>query len=238
MFYEFEGQTETEAVQNAMKALNIKNFDYEIISESKRGLFKKSSVKIRVILKEAQNSNDDIFSVNDKHIDDDLDEVIVKVKEGDKLSEAEESVIDFIDTLIEKMGYDGKAELVARGSTGKDYFNIRTSVDSAMLIGYRGERLDALQILSNSFIAKSSGDDNFRVVLDVDGYRETHKDRMISDALEIAKKVKASGKSYLLDPLNSYERRLVHRAISQIEGLGTESQGNGLLKRIKIFKIN
>ena len=92
--------------------------------------------------------------------------------------------------------------------------------------------------MSNSFVAKNSSDENFRVVLDVDGYRESHKDRMINEALEVAKKVKTSGKSYLLDPLNSYERRLVHRAISQVGGLGTESQGNGLLKRIKIFKID
>ena len=74
-----------------------------------------------------------------------------------------------------------------------------------------------------------------RVVLDAENYRNRKEDSIIKTAYYVAKRVKATKHSALLEPMNSYERRLVHRALDNFDGVRTESEGEGAIKTIRVI---
>ena len=230
MEIEFDGSSEKEAVQNAINELNVKDFEYEVISETKKSLFKKPSVRIRVFLK------DDSQEKSKKEEIEEEEESMIPAESIEPQNDIEKDIVDFICGLAKCMDIQITPEIVARGNRGKLLINLE-SEDTAHVIGYKGERLDALQIIVSSFVLRKYPDFTSRIVLDVDNYRETRTQKILNDSLYQAKKVKSSGKPIFLEPLNSYERRIVHKAISELGGLATESYGNGLLKKIKIFRV-
>jgi spoIIIJ-associated protein len=106
-------------------------------------------------------------------------------------------------------------------------------VDRDLLIDHKAEALDALQYLANRIIYR--GRAGKKIHFDSGGYRRGREDEIVEAARRTAGTVKARGREQLLNPLNPYERRLVHLALSEIDGIGTRSIGDGFLKRIAIF---
>ena len=144
MFCDFEGKTEEEAREKAIEELGLEdgNFDVEVIDTVKKGLFKKPVVKIRVFYggEEGKNpeSEDNVNFLTKP-------EKKVLVSEN----EAEEKILGFVDTLINKMGYEGKAYISFRKD---DKLGIDIdSQDSAILIGRKGKNLDAIQLITNVY---------------------------------------------------------------------------------------
>jgi spoIIIJ-associated protein len=140
-----------------------------------------------------------------------------------------------ITTLLGHMGYS---------VTVKDYRNVeegKLMVDlesefAGYIIGKHGRTLEALQFMTNLVVEKITGEQP-KILLDIENYR----DRRAQHLMEIAKKtgeyVLKTGKSRLLDPLNPYERRLVHMALQDNEHVKTESEGNGVYKRVRVFRV-
>ena len=140
-----------------------------------------------------------------------------------------------ITTLLGHMGYS---------VTVKDYRNVeegKLMVDlesefAGYIIGKHGRTLEALQFMTNLIVEKITGEQP-KILLDIENYR----DRRAQHLMEIAKKtgeyVLKTGKSRLLDPLNPYERRLVHMALQDNEHVKTESEGNGVYKRVRVFRV-
>ena len=145
----------------------------------------------------------------------------------------EEKVIEFINTLIMKMGYEGKASINFRRES-KIGINIE-SADSSILIGRKGKNLDAIQLIANVYAGNL--DPDIKVVVDSENYRMRHEDLIIRNAYKTAEQVKRSGRSKLLDPMNPFERRLVHTALNDIEGVDTKSEGDGLYKQVRIIPV-
>ena len=129
------------------------------------------------------------------------------------------------------MGYEGKTEVDFRNDN-KLGLNI-DSVDSSILIGRKGKNLDAIQLIANVYAGNL--DPSIKVVVDSENYRMRHEENIVRNAYRVAEQVKRSGKSKLLDPMNPFERRLVHTALNDFEGVDTKSEGEGLLKQVRII---
>ncbi len=104
----------------------------------------------------------------------------------------------------------------------------------SVLIGKRGETMEALSYLT-SLVANSVGGTFEKMSLDVAGYREKREEDLTVLAKRIASNVLKSGRPYALEPMNPYERRIIHTAIGDIEGIASESQGDGDKRHIVIY---
>ena len=132
--------------------------------------------------------------------------------------------------VLEGLGLEVKVSVKDAGET------IEVDVDGAdrdLLTDHKAEALDALQYLANRIIYR--GRPGKKIHFDSGGYRRGREDEIVESARRAAGVVKERGREQLLNPLNPYERRLVHLALSEIDGIGTRSIGDGFLKRIAIF---
>ncbi len=102
------------------------------------------------------------------------------------------------------------------------------------IIGHRGETLDALQFLAG--LASNNGGGYYKVSLNIGNYREKREDTLINLANRIAEQVLKTGKCRTLEPMNPYERRIIHTAVQAIEGVTSASFGEGVNRRVVIGK--
>ena len=94
----------------------------------------------------------------------------------------------------------------------------------ALLIGRHGQTLDAIQELARTAVGRRL-DDRIRVLVDVGDYRKRQEERLVEGAREVAERVQRSGTEEQLDPMNAYERKLVHDVVAEFEGLESISEG-------------
>ena len=230
---EFEGRTEQEAIDKAVAELGLDRgqFDVELLESSRKGLFRRGSVKIRVYYGEENLSN------NDKEYYNDSEDVVVEKSERKKATapvpqnEVESKVLEFLETLVSKMGYSCKAVITFRRES-KIGVNLE-SKDSSILIGRKGKNLDAIQLVANVYAGNL--DPDIKVVVDSENYRMRHEENIIRNAYKSAEIVRRTGRSKLLEPMNPFERRLVHTALNDFEGVETKSEGEGLYKQVRIL---
>lgn len=103
-----------------------------------------------------------------------------------------------------------------------------------LVIGYRGETLDSLQYLVSLVVNKNHENSYKRVVLDAENYRHKREETLIKVAQKTAYKVKKSGRPYKLEPMNPYERRIIHSALQEYTDINTYSEGEEPFRRIII----
>lgn len=228
MTKEFEAKTEQEAIELAIEELHIEreDFDVEVIDNGKRGLFKRANVKIRVTVggTEEPENDDSRFEMSDDFDDDGED------LEADE--ELEEKLCTFTEGIISHMGYECRATVSNRRGR-KVYIDISSDDASSIIIGRKGKNLDAIQVLVNVYAGKF--DSERKIIVDSEGYRVRHEEQIVKDAYRVAQQVKKSGRSRLLEPMNPYERRLVHTALNGVTGIETKSEGDGLYKQVRIL---
>lgn len=224
MVYEFEGKTENEAIDNAVSALGLEKdqFDVEILEIQKSSLFKKGFVKIRVHVL----SNDvKVENYEGSYQDEDSREF------NQDMAECKEILSDFILNVIEKLGYDARIENISLER--KNIVVHLSSIDSPIVIGKHGKNLDALQLLSNTFIS-NKGFPHIRILIDCENYRVRREESLVRLAYETADKVSLSKRSILLEPMNPYERRLIHTTLNDIHDIETKSEGEGAYRRVRV----
>lgn len=141
----------------------------------------------------------------------------------------------FIKTAIEKMGV--AAEVEAREESEKRIYVTVKSEDSAILIGKKGATLEALQFLLSLVFSRAMGKQqtDYHVLLDVEGYRKRREESLRELALRMATQVKRSQHSKLLEPMNPYERRIIHLTLQEDKEIETASEGEGNVKRVRIM---
>ena len=212
MIREFEGKTEKEAIDAAAAELGLERdeFDVEILDTQKAGfLGMQKKVLIRV------------------HITDDS----VYAGQYDPENDFEHGIVDFLHNLTEKMGFSTTAQITYREP---DRIGIRLdSEHSSILIGRKGKNLDAIQLLANVVAGRLGGED-IEVVIDSENYRSRREESLIRLAEKVGDQVKRSRTSRLLEPMNPFERRLIHTALANIEGIATKSEGEGLYKQVRV----
>lgn len=229
MTREFEGKTEQDAINQAIEALHIEreDFDVEILDNGRRGLFKKANVKIRVHIDSGEEEE-----VRRPYIPE-TDEVEEEEEEEDlePNEELESQVCAFIDEMISHMGYESTTTVASR--KGRKVNLDIASGSSNIIIGRKGKNLDAIQVLANVFAGKL--DNERKIIVDSEGYRVRHEEQIIKEAYRTAMQVRKTGKSRLLEPMNPYERRLVHTALNDVTGIETKSEGEGLYKQVRVI---
>jgi spoIIIJ-associated protein len=142
----------------------------------------------------------------------------------DELEEQADAAADFLEELLARMDIDAIAEPNAQ--EGHMYVDIVDGAedDMSLLIGRHGQTLEAIQEITRMVVGRRL-DQRIRVIVDVEDFRKRREARLEEDAREIAERVRDSGQEESLEPMNSYERKLVHDAVADIEGVETESRG-------------
>ena len=141
---------------------------------------------------------------------------------------------DYITSILRAMDVDAEFT-VYQNETGA-VINIESN-NNGTIIGRRGETLDAIQYLC-SIIANKGDKDYYRITIDCLGYRSKRKETLEQLAAKVAKSVLRTGRSQPLEPMNPYERRVIHSAISNIEGVSSRSVGEEPYRKIIISSNN
>lgn len=113
------------------------------------------------------------------------------------------------------------------------HMELRSDNKSGTIIGRRGETLDSIQYLASILVNKDS-EDYCRLLLDSNGYREKRRKTLEQLAEKIARSVLRSGRSTTLEPMNPYERRIIHSKISEIEGVTSKSVGEDPYRKVVV----
>lgn len=228
MTYEYEAKTEKEAIELAAEELGLEKdqFDVEILETQKNSLFKKGYVKIRV------HTVDTV-----SHVSPECDGSLPSNSErlfADPLpqDEFEKQLVDFVASMIRKMGYEVTVDVLFR-EEHKLGLKLNSSY-SSILIGRKGKNLDALQLLANVYAGRL-GREDIRIILDTENYRIRREESLVRLAYTTADKVRTSHGTILLEPMNPFERRLIHTTLNDISDVETKSEGEGLYKQVRVI---
>jgi len=148
----------------------------------------------------------------------------------------EARAIAFVEQLLSDMNIEASVT-VAEGENGETRISI-DGEDAAVLIGHHGETLDSLQYLASLAANKrvdGKKEDHTRITIDVEGYRAKREETLRALARRMASKVLKYKKSVMLEPMNPYERRIIHSEIQNMEGVSTNSIGSENNRKIVIF---
>lgn len=136
-----------------------------------------------------------------------------------------EEVFDIVNEIFKNifnaLNIDGKVMILENDDT----YEVKVSGDEniSSLIGFRGEALNAYQILINSFLSLKNK--SKKILLDVENYRNRREESLKGLALRVAKKVVKTKRSHKFEPMSSFERHVIHEALSDFEGVTTHSEG-------------
>lgn len=147
--------------------------------------------------------------------------------------ETRQKAVDFIKRLLGDMGFEGDA----KGFKLADRLLVQIHTDSGgLLIGRKGETLDSLQYLLDIIINRKL-EHRVRIVLDTEHYRERRKFAVFQKARHAAEDAVRTRKAVSLAPMNPSERRMVHLALSEDKRVETESEGEGLRRRVVVYPV-
>lgn len=190
----------------------------EVLEEPKKSFFgKMKDAKVKVIFEQP----DDIVNEENTSAD----------SRGIKLAIAKQ----YINDILIAMGLENISVIVEEDEKGATITFEGEGV--AVLIGHHGETLDALQYLVALTCNRTEGE-YYRITLDCGNYRQKREETLKALASRIANNVKRTGRSQLLEPMNPYERRIIHSVVSDVEGVSSRSKGEEPNRRVLIISDN
>lgn len=216
-----EGKTTNEAIEKGLKELKTtkEKVEIRVLEQEKRSFFDILAprvVKVEMTLKE------------------EIDEKMIKHVEKKDLDSIKFKIEAFIKQFLELIDNTFKYEVFIEDS------NIIVNLNgenSGVLIGYRGDTLNSLQTILNS-IANINIDGKVRVHLNIDNYKEKREKSLEELAIKVSKTVLRTNKSITLEPMNAYERKIIHSKLQDFNNIKTHSIGEDPNRRIVIEKIN
>ena len=199
---QFTGKTVEEAVSIGLKDLGISEEEAKItiIEQPTKGLFGKLKGQAIVEIEKSEKA----AKINEKP---------EKAATVDAVSTAE-----FIQKILDVMDITAKTEI-----TDENVINL-IAADSAEVIGYRGEVLDAIQTLAGAFM-NTGRKEYVKVVVDCENYRAKREETLIKLAKRLESKATEMKREVILEPMNPFERRIIHTALSDSETVTTRSDG-------------
>lgn len=154
------------------------------------------------------------------------EETAVKPEEVAEAISENDGVANYLKMIIEGMGITEYSLSLTKNADSNEYVYTIHCDEDGTLIGRRGETLDAIQYLLRLSVNKGIDDDKHRKVsVNIGNYREKRNDNLRALAHKSAKQVLKYGRNVILDPMNPYERRIVHTTIQEIEGVTSHSVG-------------
>ena len=227
-----EGSTTNEAIENGLKILKVSKdmVNVKVLETEKKSFFSILAprvVKVELTLKDEKELAQ--ISKNDK-----LKEAYIKKEIKDitpeKLEQAENNVKTFFEAIINKLGNNINYSVEKKSNR----LEISLSGDDAgFLIGYRGETMYAFQSIIST-IANKGIDEKIRVWLDIEGYKEKRERTLQDLANRIARTVERTRKSVTLEPMQAYERKIIHSVLQDSKTVKTESIGEEPRRRVVI----
>jgi spoIIIJ-associated protein len=145
------------------------------------------------------------------------------------------AALDMIEKVVSDMGLDAKVCLAKH--EGDEALITVDGEGAGILIGHHGDTLDSLQYLVNLAANKKETDERkyTRISIDIENYREKREETLKKLARHMAEKAKRTGRNVVLEPMNAYERRIIHSEVQGIEGASTNSVGVEGNRRVIIF---
>lgn len=140
---------------------------------------------------------------------------------------------NFLSNVLTSMGIQATNHIKKEGSILSVNVKDITPSDMGILIGKRGNTLDSIQYLLSLAINKNR-DNYLKVVVDSEGYREKREETLVRLANKMAEKAKLSKRPIKLEPMNPYERRVIHSTLQSFEGVNTYSEGDEPYRRVVI----
>jgi len=137
---------------------------------------------------------------------------------------------EFIYKICQAMGVNADTKM---SKDGENWHVDINGPELGILIGRRGDTLDALQYLTNLAVSKILSE-RVRVIVDVEGYRQRREETLVRLAKRLSEKVKRTGTRVVLEPMNPHERRIIHTSLQDETRISTFSEGEGPNRRVVI----
>lgn len=220
---EVTAKTVDQAIEKGLQMLGVNREDIEFRVVSEGSMLKKAVVEIFTFADENEREEfkkTNVAKPEVKLVKTQEDQLIEVSAEG--VEEVTKIVVPFLEGILERMEIEGNVSRVIRN--GDVVFKVNgNSINN--LIGYHGETLEAIQYLVNTIVRNNVREFHKKVYLDVENYRRKRAETVEQIAEKVAKKVISTKRSFKLEPMNSYERKAIHFALSNVEHIATHSEG-------------
>lgn len=253
------GPTVQEAIGRALLKLGMsrEEVDVEVLAEPRKGLFgttKPATVRVRAKAAEEADSTTapapptpantpDTSSTTDRpeeaqvtdtdttpQADDREESELTPEERLNQLDQEADLAADFVEGLLDRLDLPGDIEIEI---TDEQALLNLDDVGSGLLIGRRGATLDALQELVRCAVQRQT-ERRSRVRVDVEGYRARHVEKLRERCREVIAQVRESGEAIRLDPMDAYERKLMHDLVARSGGVTSSSEGAEPKRRVVI----
>lgn len=216
----------------------FKEFEKKVINETievKKEASKKEAVKAEKAVEVKDNTAEHKALATENTMGADKEETAVKAEPKAVLSneEIESRINNFLNDMFEAM--EISVEVKITFDTEDECVNVELLGDNmGLLIGKRGQTLDSIQYLT-SLVVNKGKEKYVRIKVDTENYRQRRKDTLESLAKNIAYKVKRSRRSVALEPMNPYERRIIHSALQNDKFVSTKSEGEEPFRHVVVY---
>ncbi|NLI88918.1 MAG: protein jag [Epulopiscium sp.] len=231
-FVEKIGKTVDDAITEALVELMVTrdNVDIEILEKGSKGFLGigAKDAKVRVSVKEKDKE-----VILDEPV---LEEPTISIEKDDASDLINPAQIgeEFLAEILEKMGVEAEIET----KTSKNQIDMNISGEKmGLIIGKRGETLDAIQYLVNLAVNKNT-DTYTRVIIDTENYRKRREETLRKLANRLAKRAAQTNQKVVLEPMNPYDRRIIHAALQKSKIARTYSEGKEPYRRVVIVPKN
>ena len=241
-YKEFTGKTAEEAIEAGLNELGLsrEEADIRILEEGKKKLFGYVKARVEIAPKAAERASDEEKAsgqTESKTPDKNAAETNLEVSNihRDSLGRTDgERAVEFLEGLLELLKITACTELKREGE--KIEIEV-TAANTKAIIGRHGEMLDAIQTVAGA-VANTGREEYKRVVVDCENYRENREATLQNLAYKLAGKAVRYAEKIKLEPMNPYERRIIHAALSGRQDVTTESEGKEPYRHIVIVPSN
>jgi spoIIIJ-associated protein len=226
---ETEGDTIDQAIEKALKILGVErdHISVDILSEGKKGILGFGAQKARVRASLRKSSFD--VSAPEAFVA----HAEIQMTEAEASAVAEKGRAVLAD-ILRLMGVQADVETKAGSTRDEIVLEIRTE-NSGLLIGRKGQTLEALQYLITRIAGERAGTDAPHIVVDVENYRDRRRKSLEDMALRLGEKAKRQRKTVTVDALSAADRRIIHAALQDDPWVTTRSLGQGSYRRLLII---
>lgn len=214
---EKKAATVEEALEAALEEIGLseQEVDYEVVQEAKGGFL-------------GMGSQEALVRVRKKRSAEEVEEA--------ELDEQADIAADFLEDLLEHMELEAEVEThLDDGTMYVEIWGLGDEDEMGILIGKHGNVLDGLQELVRVHVGQKTAA-RCRVIVDVEDYQKRRRARLVSKAKDAGKRVQRDGQPQRLEPMNAFERKVVHDAVAAMKGLESESEGQDPDRRVVIRK--
>ena len=220
-----EGKTTNEAIENGLKVLKVskEKVNIKVIEEEKRSFFSILAprvVKVELTLKEEEDKTEEQKNIKREK----------KPATKENIEQAEKNLIVFLDDIIEKIGQGLEYSIM------HDEYGLIVQIKgekSSMFIGHRGETMYAFQTIVSA-VANRDISNKVRVVINIENYKEKREKTLQELAKKVAKSVERTRRTVTLEPMQAYERKIIHSALQDSKTVKTVSIGEEPRRRVVI----